>query len=114
MNQNSQWIRLEEAVPIDVFKAEVLAWARRIGVAPREIHVRPMKKKWASCSSKGRLTFNSDLLKESAAFRREVIVHELLHLKVPNHGPLFRALLRAYLHDPTSLHLGRHRSIIPS
>jgi len=24
-----------------------------------------------------------------------VIVHELLHLKVPNHGPLFRALLLA-------------------
>jgi predicted metal-dependent hydrolase len=26
-----------------------------------------------------------------------VIVHELLHLKVPNHGKLFTALLRAYL-----------------
>jgi len=27
----------------------------------------------------------------------EVIVHELLHLKVPNHGKVFRALLKAYL-----------------
>jgi hypothetical protein len=26
-----------------------------------------------------------------------VIVHELLHLKVPNHGKLFRALMKAYL-----------------
>jgi predicted metal-dependent hydrolase len=26
-----------------------------------------------------------------------VIVEELLHLKVPNHGKLFRSLLRAYL-----------------
>ena len=32
-----------------------------------------------------------------AAVITEVIVHELLHLKVPNHGRLFRALLRAYL-----------------
>ena len=24
-------------------------------------------------------------------------VHELLHLKVPNHGKLFKSLLRAYL-----------------
>lgn len=92
-----RWIPLEDAVPVEVFKSEVYVWARRIGVEPREIHVRPMKRKWASCSSKGRLTFNVELLKEDADFRREVIVHELLHLKVPNHGRLFRSLLRAYL-----------------
>jgi len=93
----ARWTPLEEAVPVEVFKAEVYAWARRIGVEPREMHVRPMKRKWASCSSKGRLTFNVELLREDAKFRREVIVHELLHLKIPNHGPLFRALLRSYL-----------------
>jgi predicted metal-dependent hydrolase len=92
-----EWVPLEEAVPIDLFKAEVQAWAQRLGVTPREIHLRPMKRKWASCSSRGRLTFNTDLLRQPAAFRREVIVHELLHLKVPNHGPLFKALLKAYL-----------------
>ncbi|NLG83532.1 MAG: M48 family metallopeptidase [Firmicutes bacterium] len=27
----------------------------------------------------------------------KVIVHELLHLKIPNHGAVFRSLLRAYL-----------------
>jgi predicted metal-dependent hydrolase len=73
------------------------AWARKIGVEPKEIHLRPMKRKWASCSTKGRLTFDTGLLSQPAAFRREVIVHELLHLKVPNHGPVFRSLLRAYL-----------------
>jgi predicted metal-dependent hydrolase len=91
------WEPLEEAVPFDLFKAEVQAWAQRLGVTPREIHLRPMKRKWASCSSRGRLTFNTELLHQPAAFRREVIVHELLHLKVPNHGPLFKALLKAYL-----------------
>jgi len=91
------WEPLEEAVPFDLFKAEVQAWAQRLGVTPREIHLRPMKRKWASCSSRGRLTFNNELLRQPAAFRREVIVHELLHLKVPNHGPLFKALLKAYL-----------------
>ena len=88
---------LEEIVPADLFKAEVRAWANRIGVEPKEIHLRPMRRKWASCSSNGRLTFNTDLLRESASFRAEVIVHELLHLKIPNHGKVFRALLRAYL-----------------
>ncbi len=88
---------LGEAVPADLFKAEVWAWAQRIGVEPKEVHLRPLKSKWASCSSKDRLTFDEGLLCQPAAFRREVIVHELLHLKVPNHGPLFRSLLRAYL-----------------
>lgn len=91
---------LEETVPLEVFKAEVNAWAKKIGAEPKEIHVRPMKKKWASCSSQGRLTFNTNLLQEPASFRREVIVHELLHLKVPNHGKVFRSLLRAYLANP--------------
>ncbi len=56
-----------------------------------------MKGKWASCSTSGRITFSEDLLSEPADLRREVIVHELLHLKVPNHGKLSRALLKAYL-----------------
>ncbi len=93
----SEWQPLEQAVPSDIFRAEVEAWARRLGVTPREIHIRPMKRKWASCSSRGRLTFSTDLLHQPAEFRREVIVHELLHLKLPNHGRLFKALLKAYL-----------------
>ena len=88
---------LEEVVGAAVFKAEVEAWARRIGVRPKEIRLRPMKRKWASCSTKGRVSFNTDLLREPARFRAEAIIHELLHLKVPNHGKLFRALLRSYL-----------------
>ncbi|MGQ9836255.1 MAG: M48 metallopeptidase family protein [Thermoanaerobaculaceae bacterium] len=90
------WAPLEELVPADLFKAEVKVWARRIGVEPAEIHIRPMRRKWASCSSNGRLTFDAELLRQPAAFRTEVIVHELLHLKLPNHGKLFKALLRAY------------------
>ena len=88
---------LEEIVPGELLKAEVRVRAERIGVTPKEIHLRPMKRKWASCSSTGRLSFSIDLLNQSAAFRAEVIVHELVHMKVPNHGALFRSLVRAYL-----------------
>jgi predicted metal-dependent hydrolase len=88
---------LEQTIPAQVFKAEVLSWAKRIGVEPKEIRLRLMKSKWASCSSNGRLTFNSEILSQPAAFRSEAIVHELLHLKVPNHGKVFKNLLRAFL-----------------
>ena len=88
---------LEAAIPAAIVRSEVEAWAKRIGVEPKEIHIRPMKRKWASCSSRGRLTIDTGLLSQSAEFRRGVIVHELVHLKVPNHGKLFSSLVKAYL-----------------
>lgn len=92
---------LEESVPAEVFKTEVRVTAVRVGVEPQSITLRPMKRKWASCSSRGNLTFDLDLLRQPAAFRRKVIVHELLHLKVPNHSKLFQALERVYLEEAT-------------
>ena len=90
---------LEESVPISIFKSEVYAWAKRIGVEPKQVTLRPMKRKWASCSNGGNLTFNTELLNKPPDFRKRVIVHELLHLKVPNHGKLFKVLLEIYLNE---------------
>jgi predicted metal-dependent hydrolase len=88
-----------DAITLDEFKSEVGRWAERLEVEPAEVHVTVMRRKWASCSPLGRVTFNSELLAQPEELRREAIVHELLHLKVPNHGPLFRALLSSYLSD---------------
>jgi predicted metal-dependent hydrolase len=97
------WTPLEQVITKDIFKAEITFWSKRVGVEPVQVHVRPMTRKWGSCSTSGRVTFNEELLREPADFRREVIVHELLHLKVPNHGKLFRALLKAHLGRDTKL-----------
>lgn len=92
---------LEEAVAREVLVAEAWVWARRLGVVDRlrEVQVRPMRRKWASISSRGRLTLSLDLLREPAFFRREVLVHELVHLKLGHgkHNALFRQLVQAYL-----------------
>lgn len=56
-----------------------------------------MSKKWASCSPTGCLYFASDLVEEPAPFRDVVIVHELLHLRIQNHGKLFKSLLSSFL-----------------
>jgi len=81
----------------DQFKIQVIKWAEKISVKPRQIRVQKMTKKWASCSTNGWVCFSTDLLKEPRAFQDYVIVHELLHLQVPNHGKLFKSLLNAYL-----------------
>ncbi len=80
----------------DEFKTEVVRMAKEMKTEAKEIHIRPMKNKWASCSSGGRLTFDTKLLSESEEFRREVISHELLHLTVQNHGKLFKVLHESY------------------
>ena len=81
---------------VGAFKEAVHLWASRIGVQPKRIQVQWMTTKWASCSTSGRLCFSMELLKEDLAFREVVIVHELLHLRVPNHGRLFKSLMSAY------------------
>ena len=78
-------------------KLLVAKWANAINVSPRRVQVQSMRRKWASCSTAGTISFSADLLRVPAAFREYVIVHELLHLVVPNHGRVFRALLRVYL-----------------
>ncbi|HUF74644.1 MAG TPA: M48 family metallopeptidase [Longimicrobiales bacterium] len=79
-----------------VLKAAVRQWASRIRVTPRRVQVQRMTRKWASCSPAG-VFFSQDLLRQETAFREVVIVHELLHLVIPNHGRLFRSLMKAYL-----------------
>ena len=88
------------------FRADVDDWAGRLRVRPREVHIRRMTRKWASCSTAGRLTFSRDLLREDPLFRQAVIVHELLHLRLPNHGKLFRSLMNAYSPGWSSLTQG--------
>lgn len=78
-------------------KAAARAWAEKIRVKPARIQVQRMTQKWASCSPGGVVTFSTDLLGEDRSFGEAVIVHELIHLKVPNHGPVFRSLLKAHL-----------------
>jgi len=84
------------------FRAQVAHWARRIRVKPRHVRLQAMPRKWASCSTAGAVSFSLDFLAQPAQFREYVIVHELLHLRVPDHGRLFKSLLRSYLPDDDS------------
>lgn len=79
------------------FKATVWAWARKLNVTPSRVQIQRMTRKWASCSSTGAISFSSELLEKERHFGEAVIVHELLHLTIRNHGKLFRSLLRAHL-----------------
>lgn len=77
----------------------VESWAARLRVRPRIVRVQRMTRKWGSCSTAGTITLASDLPDQRPGFQDFVIAHELLHLRIPNHGKLFRAVLAAHLPD---------------
>src|SRR5438876_12393743 len=83
----------------DEFEKRMKDWAERLDVRVRAVAVRKMRNKWASCSTGGRLTFDELLLSQPGDLQDYVIVHELLHLHVPNHGKLWKSLMRAHLGD---------------
>lgn len=80
-----------------MFKSRVHDWAGKLEVDAHSIYIRPMSRKWASCSTAGTLSFNDELLGMEKDLVDYVIVHELLHFSVPNHGKLWKSLMRAHL-----------------
>lgn len=83
----------------DQFKERVWGWADRLEARVKSITVRPMKTKWASYSTTGRVTFDAFLPELNDELQDYVIVHELLHSRIPNHGKLWKTLMRAHLGD---------------
>ena len=81
------------------FKQRVRHWADKLDVKVVWLGVRPMRNKWASCSTAGHLNFSDELPDLKPELWDYVIVHELLHFSVPNHGKLWKSLMRAHLGD---------------
>ena len=81
----------------DVLRHKVDYWARRLKVEPRIIRVQHMTRKWGSCSTSGIITLATDLRGQTSGFQDFVIAHELLHLRLPSHGKLFKALMSAHV-----------------
>ena len=66
----------------DAFKARVHHWSDKLGVRVHLLAVRPMRNKWASCSSAGNLNFSNELLpldRESAPHQRVPVLQPLAH-----------------------------------
>lgn len=92
-----KWAMIDALTPAARLKRRVDAWTVRLRVMPRTVRIQRMTRKWGSCSTAGTISLAIDLDDQDSAFQDFVIVHELLHLKVPNHGRLFKALMTAYV-----------------
>lgn len=91
-----QWRQVVEAfVPALIEK-----WEPVLGVKAGPVAYRKMKSRWGSCqAATGRLCFNVVLALYPPECLEYVVVHELAHLRVPNHGAEFKALMDQALPD---------------
>lgn len=74
-------------------------WAARMGVRFKSITIRDQKTRWGSCSSRGTLSFNWRLVMAPQAVQTYVVIHELAHLKQPNHSPAFWQIVAQHFPD---------------
>lgn len=82
----SAWYRQQA---LSLFSARVAHYAALLNVAPREIKLSSAKTQWGSCTSRGTVRLNWQLIKLPQYLIDYVVVHELAHLHEMNHSAAF-------------------------
>jgi predicted metal-dependent hydrolase len=72
---------------------QLRALAAPLGLEVATVSVRNQRSRWGSCSSTGRISLNWRLVQTPDMVRDYVLIHELMHLRQPNHSRRFWALV---------------------
>ena len=71
----------------------LLALAAQFDLAVTQVSVRNQRARWGSCATGGRISLNWRLIQTPDTVRDYVLIHELMHLRQPNHSARFWALV---------------------
>lgn len=81
--------RLQRLIPL---------YEKRMGLHAASYTIRDMKTRWGSCTPQtGRIRLNLQLAAYPEACLEYILVHELAHLRIPNHSPAFWKLVEEYI-----------------
>lgn len=75
-------------------------YTEKLSVEYDTLRIKNQKTLWGSCSSKNNLNFNWRLIMAPPDKAEYVIIHELCHLREPNHSPKFWRLLSEFCDNP--------------
>ncbi|MBR5175659.1 MAG: M48 family metallopeptidase [Bacteroidales bacterium] len=82
-----------------VLPARLSELARKYSFEYNQVRIKHNVSNWGSCSRKGNINLNLNLMRVPEDLRDYVLLHELCHLRHPNHGPEFHALLESICPD---------------
>ena len=73
-------------------------WLKILDEHVEKVAIKPMKTRWGSCNYvKKYITLNTELIKRTPFEIEYVVLHELTHLKYPNHGKGFYNYVERYI-----------------
>ena len=73
--------------------------ADRYGFIYNKVTIKHNSTNWGSCSTKGNINLNLNLVRLPKVYRDYVLLHELCHLRHPDHGKAFHLLLEHFCTD---------------
>ena len=94
-----RWYRKEAITILTPRYKDILERLSYLGLPETTLRFYKMRRRWGSCSLKGVITLNTELIKKDLALIDYVIVHEICHLKVHAHNKAFYSLLASVLPD---------------
>lgn len=93
------WYRERAKIKFAEYAEPIIERFKKYDVEPKELFVQQMQYRWGSCTTKGNIILNPDLVKASIACIEYVITHELCHLVHKHHNKAFFALLSREMPD---------------
>lgn len=79
----------------NVLPPRLMELAGQYGFEVNGVRIKHNVSNWGSCSVKGNINLNLNLMRLPEYLRDYVMIHELCHLKYMNHGQEFHALLES-------------------
>ena len=94
-----EWYRIHAKDKFVEYAEPIIARFAKYGVAPTSLYIQEMKNRWGSCTPKGKIILNTQLIKAPRPCIEYVITHELCHLLHPDHTKAFWELLQKEMPD---------------
>ena len=95
----NKWYKTQAQKVFSSLLPPILEKFKKYNVSPAKISIRNMRSRWGSCSRRGNISLNLQLIKLNENCIRQVMIHEMCHLVYFNHQAGFYALMEEMMPD---------------
>ena len=85
----NDWYRIKAKEKFEEIATPLIERFKKYNVEPTDIFIQEMKTRWGSCTPKGKIILNPELIKTPKGCIEYVVIHELCHLVHHGHNQNF-------------------------